>query len=165
MQQDLQRLLSALRPRDRTELMECGFDYDSASEALSVPAVLSRMFHRDGGPVAVIAFHAMTPRALSVSMVATPAWPRVMREAWRWGTRVARPHLLQLGFRRAECRTMAGHAEAERFLQHLGFVRECLITSYGASGAAFIQYAWRIEDHVSRPYTQAGAGSTARATS
>ena len=99
-----------------------------------------------------------------VSMLATPSWRRVTHEAWRWGTREARPFLLQRGYRRAECRTMAGHADAERFLQRLGFVRECLVSNYGASGVPFIQYAWRIEDHVSRPNTQARTGA-ARAAS
>lgn len=164
MQQDLQRLMTTLRPRDRTELIECGFDHDSACEVFAVPAVLMRLFHHDGAPVAVIAFHALTPRALSASMLAAPAWPRVRFEAWRWATREARPFLLQRGYRRAECRTMEGHAEAERFLLRLGFVRECRVSNYGASGVPFIQYAWRIEDHVSRPNTQARAGAAGAAS-
>lgn len=161
MHDDLDRLLSRLRPRDRTELMECGFDHASACEAFAVPAVLMRVFRHGSDPAAVIAFHALTPRALVVSMVASHDWPKVARSAWRWGMRDARPHLLHLGFRRAECRTMAGHADAVRFLERLGFRRECLVPHFGASGATFIQYAWRIEDHVSRPYTQ---GATAGAT-
>jgi hypothetical protein len=163
-QDDINHLLSRLRPRDRTELIECGFDHASACEVFAMPAVLARVFHHGGAPAAIIAFHALTPRALNVSLLASPDWPKVARAAWRWGTREARPHLLHIGFRRAECRTMEGHADAVRFLERLGFRRECLIRNFGASGAAFIQYAWRSEDHVSRPYTQGAAGAaTARA--
>jgi hypothetical protein len=164
MNNDIDRLLSRLRPRDRDELIECGFDHASACETFAVPPVLMHIFHHAGDPAAAIAFHALTPRALNVSMVASRDWPKVARSAWRWGTRIARPHLLQQGFRRAECRTMEGHADAVRFLERLGFRRECRVPNFGASGTAFIQYAWRIEDHVSRPYTQGSSRATAATT-
>lgn len=158
---DISSLLSRLRPRDREELVEYGFDHASALAAFAAPAVLSRVFSARASPQAFIAFHALTPRALVVSMVAAPEWRSVLRDVWRWSQREAKPQLLRLGYHRAECRTMQGHEDAIRFLEHLGFRQECPIPDFGASGAAFIQYAWRLENHVPHQDTQ---GATRAAT-
>jgi RimJ/RimL family protein N-acetyltransferase len=101
-----------------------------------------------------LTFHTITPKALAVSMVATDDWAQVARAMVRWGLREARPQLLALGFSRAECRTMAGHADAIRVLERFGFVLECRLPGFGASGVAFLQYAWRLNDHVSFQVTE-----------
>jgi hypothetical protein len=56
---------------------------------------------------------------------------------------------------------MEGHADAIRFLGRLGFVRECHVPEFGAHGATFIQYAWRLNDHVPLQITQDAAATTA----
>lgn len=160
---ELARLMLRLRRRDRAELAEYGISTDEATALLSAPSELTRVFNREGEPLAIIAFHAITPKALAVSMLATDDWPRVAREAWRWAMRVARPTLLARGYTRAECRTMKGHEDAIRFLERLGFRLECQIPNFGASGSAFLQYAWRLQDHVPDENTK-DACTTATAT-
>jgi hypothetical protein len=160
---EVRSILARLRARDRRELAEYGFDAETAATAFASPAILARVFAHEGRPAAVVAFHQLTAKALVVSMVATDDWRRVARAAVRWGVREARPYLLSSGFERAECRTMEGHVEAIALLERLGFVCECRLPRFGASGAAFLQYAWRLSDHVpaqstqSAPTAQAGA--------
>ncbi len=159
MKDEVQSILNHLRPRDAFELSEYGFDLESAASAFAAPCVLAKTFAHDGAAQAVVTFHALTPRALTVSLMATHHWPRVARAVLTWGARVARPRLLSSGFERAECRTLEGHAGAIRVLERLGFVRECRIPHFGATGASFVQYAWRLNDHVSIQSTQSTAAS------
>jgi hypothetical protein len=113
-------------------------------------------------PVAIVAFHQLTPKTLVVSLMATEDWPRVARAVLRWGVREAKAELIARGFERAECRTMEGHADAIELLERLGFVRECRLPRFGAQGASFLQYAWRLIDHV---HVQSPEGAAATAAS
>jgi hypothetical protein len=144
---DIRSILANLRPRDAAELGEYGLDPEAATHAFAAPAVLARVFAHDARPVAIVTFHRLTPKALVASLMATQSWPHVGRALVRWGMREARPALLQLGYERAECRTLEGHDDAIRLLERLGFVLECRLPRFGASGAAFLQYAWRLNDH------------------
>ena len=160
---DIRSVLSRLRARDVEELGEHGFDAEAAAAGFATPAVLARIFAYRGRPEAVVTFHTITPKALAVSMVASDEWRRVARDMVRWGVREARPHLLSLGFSRAECRTMAGHDDAIRLLERFGFVLECRLPGFGASGVAFLQYAWRLNDHVLLQNTQSPAAAATAA--
>lgn len=160
---DVVSVCSRLRARDCEELAAYGWTPEDAHRALLQPAVLSRAFSDSEGAQALIAFHAVTPACLAASLMATDRWPHVARAAYRWGHVTAKPFLLSKGFMRAECRTLDGHADAIRFLERLGFVRECHVPLFGARGAAFIQYAWRLNDHVPFQITQ-DAGATAATT-
>ncbi len=164
MQDEVRQILNHLRPRDAFELSEYGFDLDSAAATFAAPCVLAKTFAHDGAAHAVVTFHALTPKALAVSLLATDHWPRVARAVLTWGVRVARPGLLSLGFERAECRTLEGHADAIRFLERLGFARECRIPHFGATGASFVQYTWRLNDHVPVQSTQSPATAATSAT-
>jgi hypothetical protein len=157
---DVRSILARLRARDAAELDEYGFDRETAAVAFASPAVLARVFAYMGTPTAILAFHRLTPKALAASMMATDDWPRVARAVVRWGVREARPALLTLGYERAECRTLEGHADAIRLLARLGFVLECRVPCFGTSGAAFLQYAWRLNDHV---FLQGAQGTSAAA--
>jgi hypothetical protein len=141
-------IMGRLRARDVAELAELGIDPESAAAAFASPAALARTFLDADVPAAIVAFHRLTPKAVVASLMATEAWPRVARAVVRWGVREARPALLAQGYARAECRTMEGHADAVRLLERLGFICECRVPNFGASGAAFLQYAWRLDDHV-----------------
>lgn len=154
MRHDAEAVCNNLRARDRAEIACYGYTPAMAVEAFLVPAVLARAFHDAQGPQALIAFHALTPATLAVSLMATERWPAVARRVFRWGHVTARPFLLARGFLRAECRTMEGHDDAIRFLERLGFVHECHVPVFGATGATFIQYAWRLTDHVPFQVTQ-----------
>lgn len=161
---DIRSILRRLRERDAKELEEYGLDARVAAAALATPAVLARIFAHETRPAAAVTFHRLTPRALVASMVATDDWPHVARSFVRWGIREARPMLLAQGYARAECRTMAGHTDAIRLLERLGFVLECRLPGFGAHGATFLQYAWRLNDRVSHqsPEAAAAAGSARR---
>lgn len=142
-------LASRVRERDRQELAEYGMrPADVAASITSQAPVLFHLWTGQSGPAAFVAFHALTPVALSVSMLATEDWPHVARDVYRWGVIKAKRHLLSLGFVRAECRTMDGHEDAIRLLEHLGFKLECRVPGFGATGRDFLQYAWRLTDHV-----------------
>ena len=153
-------IMGRLRARDAAELAELGFDHDEAALAFAAPAALARIFSCNGAPVAIVAFHRVTPKTVAASLMATHDWPRVARAVVRWGIREARPALLAQGFARAECRTMEGHADAIRLLERLGFVCECRVPNFGASGAAFLQFAWRLDDHVSVQSAESPAATT-----
>jgi hypothetical protein len=145
---DIRSILLNVRERDRRELVEYGLDVETAAEAFALPAVAARVFKACGVPAAIVTFHRLTPRALVVSMMATDDWRQVAGRVVRWGWREARPSLIAQGYTRAECRTLEGHAEAIELLERLGFVRECRLPGFGAQGASFLQYAWRLIDHV-----------------
>jgi hypothetical protein len=161
---EAQAVCNNLRARDRAELACYGYAPEDAAEAFLAPAVLASAFHDAQGPQALIAFHALTPATLVVSLMATDRWSHVARPVFRWGHVTARPLLLARGFRRAECRTLEGQADAIRFLERLGFVRECPVPQFGANGATFIQYAWRLNDHVPLQIAQDAAATTATST-
>jgi hypothetical protein len=144
---DIRSILTRLRPRDACELAEYGLAREAAALGLASEAVAARIFACDGLPAAIVAFHQLTPKTLVVSLMATDAWPRVARAVLLWGVRGARPQLIARGFERAECRTMEGHTEAIELLERLGFVHECRLPRFGAHGASFLQYAWRLIDH------------------
>jgi hypothetical protein len=158
--EDIRSILARLRERDARELEAYGMDLASAALAFASPAILARVFAHEGRAVAIVTFHRLTPKALVVSMMATDDWPFVGRAVVRWGWREARPALIGLGYERAECRTIEGHAEAIELLERLGFVRECLLPRFGAQGASFLQYAWRLNDHVPIQLAE-GAAATA----
>lgn len=141
-------IMGRLRARDAAELDELGIEPESATAAFAAPAVLTRVFAYREEPTAIVAFHRLTPKTVAASLMATDDWPRVARAVMRWGVREARPALLRAGYARAECRTLGGHADAIRLLERLGFVCECRVPNFGTTGAAFLQYAWRLDDHV-----------------
>jgi hypothetical protein len=143
------QVLDGLRHKDRVELAECGRMRSEVYQVLNQPCVLGRAFISTFSKqaAAIVAFRAMTPKALTVALLATDEWEDVAREVYRWGVKEAKPYLLRSGYVRVECRTMEGHDEAIRFLEHFGFVLETRIARYGLSGKAFLQYAWRFDDH------------------
>lgn len=141
--------LSRLRARDLQELGQYGYTNEQIERIIRAPHVESAYFQGPSDTIAcAIWFDALTPKALAVSLLATDEWPDVAREVYRWAKTVARPKLVAMGYLRCECRTLAGHEDAIRMLEHLGFTMECRVPQFGATGHAFIQYAWRLNDHV-----------------
>jgi hypothetical protein len=160
---EIRAILANLRPRDAAELHEYGLDAEAAALAFASPAVLARVFAHEGRPTAIVTFHRLTPKALVASLMATHEWTHTARAVVRWGVREARPALLAQGYERAECRTLEGHSDAIRLLEHLGFTLECRLPRFGATGATFLQYAWRLNDHVPFQIPEGPAAATAAA--
>lgn len=111
-------------------------------------AQFRRIFYNVHRPVAFVMGHETGRRTLQLSLLATDEWPLVARAVVRWCVRVFKPQALALGYRRAECRAIAGHDDAEYLLSRLGFVCEVALPNYGEDGQMFKQWAWRASDHV-----------------
>ena len=145
----IQSLLSRLRRRDHDELHEYGISLTGADAVM-------RGYHADfcmwstdeGGPAAAMWFDQLTPRAVAASLLATDEWPKVATSVIKYALRQVKPKLLRMGYTRAECRCMAGHDDAVRLLTHMGFVAECRLDGYGATGRDFIQFAWSLKNDV-----------------
>lgn len=115
----------------------------AASVFLGLPEAWTRVATLDGQPVAAFGFQPFT----------VPVWI-----AWAWGTRrmtraipaITRwcwskePELLELGVRRVEARSIAGHEQAHRWLERLGCRREADLPDHGRNGELFHLYAWTI---------------------
>ena len=101
-----------------------------------------------GLPACFIMFHAITPVALTASLIATDSWRDVAPRVIRWGLKLFKPQALEAGFLRVECRAMAGHTDAIWMLERLGFTLEAFVPDFGRDGQLFLQYAWRRRDHV-----------------
>lgn len=82
--------------------------------------------------------------------------------AWAWGSdktalimpelsNWARAHLVKIldivGARRIEARSIAGHREAHRWLEWMGFHKECDLPEWGKDKSNFVQYTWLRSRH------------------
>lgn len=158
-------VLENCRDRDLAEMNATG---DPAQIALAVlemwPNAAARgVFYRPNGePAAFAMFYPITPAALTASLIATPHFREVWLDVLRWRKGTVE-HLSNRGFRRAECRAIEGHADAEAFLLHIGFVVEAVIPDFGRNGERFTQFAWRLSDHVFHAENSGGAGDAAAA--
>lgn len=138
-----------MRAADRQEIYATRWDEDAEALAAdcvtgcSIGAVIAA---RDGAPVAVIGAMELWPTVWSVWMFATDHWPKVALAATRFVRRHLTPALLDLGLRRAECRSCSTHKQAHRWLEYLGAQREAEHADYGKNGETFIGYYWRAED-------------------
>jgi hypothetical protein len=152
-----------LRARDREELEASGyadrFDAYAAWHQIEMTEGQSygALFLWRGRPAAALLFVALNSSTLSAGLLATDDWPHVARSVYRWGVREFRPMLLELGFRRAECRTIAGHEDAIHLLERLGFTLECRCPLYGVGGQTFLQYAYCAYDKGLRDVSIQGA--------
>ena len=142
-------IIDRLRERDMEEIFEMGLNLDQVSRVMHAGHAFAQLWCSPvtHDPACMMWFQRLSPRALIVNMLATDAFDHVARQVYRDVKRTILPHLLQRGFERAECRTMEGHDDAIRFLDHLGFKREARFPRYGQSGRAFLQYAWSLDDH------------------
>lgn len=81
-------------------------------------------FPRAGAPpVAIFSGWFMSPGVVSVQMIATDDWRLIAGAATRWSLATGLPWLMGRAHR-AECRVMASHVVARRWLERLGFVDE-----------------------------------------
>lgn len=93
-------------------------------------------------PVVAIGARPIHPGVWSVFMFATDLWPSVALSTTRFVRRVMIPALRSTGAHRAECRSMEGHAQAQRWLERLGARREATLEGYGREGQNFHVYCW-----------------------
>jgi hypothetical protein len=145
-----------IRDCDREEIDAGMVRYDAAELAERMVA-FSRFgcvaATEDGTPTAVLSAVETHPGAYQVGMFATQAWPLVALGLTRWIHRTMIPAMLAVGGHRAECRSIATHTEAHRWLESLGFACEAVLPDCGKGRETFHQYAWRLSDRdwMSRP--------------
>jgi hypothetical protein len=136
-----------MRAEDRAEIFATRFGDDSdrvAAETMAL-ARFGCVAWSDRGvyePVAVACAIPAWPGVWSVGMYATGRWPEVARATTRWIKSVLIPDLVAAGAHRAECRSLAVHATAHRWLQRLGAAREARLAAYGRDREDFFLYAW-----------------------
>jgi hypothetical protein len=150
----IKHIIQNCRARDRAEIealygLEATLD---SAPAWAAQACLLQIFDWRTKPVAFVAVHALTHTVCLLSMIATEDWPRVAPSVIRWAKREAMPKLTAMHFKRAECRSIEGHPEAIRFLQHLGFEVEAYVKRYGRAGEDFIQFAYTRPRAIQRNY-------------
>lgn len=147
---DMTYIGANLREEDRREIF-CQLPEGTTGSAMAagvttvVPASFTWVALVDGQPAAAFGFQPWT----------VPVWI-----AWAWGTRhlkKAMPaitrwcwqqedRLLEIGVRRLEARSIAGHTQAHRWLEQLGCKRVCDLPDHGRNGELFHLYAWTIGD-------------------
>lgn len=97
-------------------------------------------------PVAVVGGMEYRPTLWSVYMIATDRFGEVALSVHRFVRRALLPTILQRGGNRAECRSLADHAHAHRWLERLGAVHEADLIDCGPGRETFRLYAWRRRD-------------------
>ena len=147
---DAIRVARAMRAGDRREIMAlrpAGTDPAAvAAEAVGADGAWCFCARLGGRPVAVIGAVEVRPALWSVYLFATDRWPRVAGAVFRFARRSLIPGLLAAGANRAECRAIAGHAAAHRWLERLGAVHEADMIDCGPGRQTFRLYAWRRRD-------------------
>ena len=139
----------AMRVADRREVFATRFDDDPDALTRDLVAVsrFGAAIARAGRPVAAMGAIECWPGMWSVWLIATDDWPLVARATTRWARHALETVLPQAGAHRCECRSIADHATAHRWLVHLGARAEAVHRDFGRMRETFITFAWRF-DHV-----------------
>lgn len=98
---------------------------------------------KDGPPAAAVGAVERWPNVWSVWMFATDEIGRVGLSLHRFVSRVMIPTLRGAGARRADCFSMDGHTDAQRWLERLGARRTPdPFLNWGRNGETFWHYYW-----------------------
>ena len=101
---------------------------------------------KDPTPIVALGAFPMYPGAWSVWMFATEEIRHIRHSLTRFAKRDMMAALLKSGGRRAECRSIEGHTDAQAWLGFLGFFREATHRGVGKNGETFHTYAWVLND-------------------
>ena len=96
----------------------------------------------DGDLVAVGGATQDRANVVRTGFVATDRWEEIAAPLSRWVKRHYFPALRAAGVHRIETITTLDHPDTERWLRWLGLEPEQIKPGYGATGAAFVEYAW-----------------------
>lgn len=92
-------------------------------------------------PIAAIGAMPIHPKVWGVWMFATDEFPKIGLGLSRFVVRRIKPALQEVAHR-AECKSMEGHVEAQKWLEFIGFRRESTLPGYGREGESFHVYSW-----------------------
>jgi hypothetical protein len=93
-------------------------------------------------PIAVFGCTELWSGVWSMWFFATDTLNKIGLSVTKFVRRSIIPSLLQGGAHRLECRSMDGHAEAQKWLGTLGAVREGTLQGYGRDREDFHVYVW-----------------------
>ena len=145
----LAQIVRDLRPRDMAEIMAVNWDDDRdafVSRVLAVSGDMCGIWEFQGVPVACLGVFALWPSVWGAFAFGTPDWPHVVLDMTRHVRRFIIPALLAVGAHRVECRALASHDDARKWLTALGAKQEATLRGFGRAGEDFVLYAWRPED-------------------
>ena len=136
-----------LRDADRVEAQASGdlYDHMAAQELgwrIASLANCGAVVAIDGRPAALIAVALVRPWIGEAAMLATDDWPRVGLSTTRWVKRELMPTCRRMGLTRVECRVMAAHRVARRWLHALGATEETELPGWGRNGEPFLLCSW-----------------------
>lgn len=137
-----------MRSKDRDEVFATQWDEDSSSFANNILRVGDFGFvlhHDDGEPIVCGGAVPMWPGVWSVWMFATDRFDEIAMSTTKFAKRVFFPALDQSGWHRLECRSLASHSVAHKWLESLGAYKESESPAYGRSGETFLVYCWTRE--------------------
>lgn len=137
-----------MREADRREIFACrwGDDTDTLAEETTRYGPMNWVFGKDGEPIAMMGAVNVHPGLWSVWMWSTPSFYKIRFSLTSFVRRAMIPAIRAQGAWRAECRSMADHVTAHKWLESLGAVREAPAPQYGRNGEDFVVFAWRRSD-------------------
>ena len=134
-----------MRAKDREEIFATQWTDDpfSFSNQVILSGGYGFVLHADDGePVVCCGASPMWNGVWSVWMFATDRFDEISTSVHRFARRVFFPALDAAGWHRLECRSLATHDVAHRWLEVLGAYKETETANYGKAGEAFLVYCW-----------------------
>lgn len=138
-------VVERMRAKDRAEIFATQWEDDDwkfANGVLRVANFAFALHADDGEPVACCGAVPMWEGVWSVWMFATDRFPEIAIGTHRFAKEVFFPNLDYAGWHRLECRSLASHTTAHRWLEKLGAYKESEVAKYGRNGEDFFVYCW-----------------------
>lgn len=138
---DASFVMGSLRPLDRLEvscLHEPWHPVDTAYVCRQ--STYGYTAFREGVPTAIFGAHHMNATTVSAWMLGTGDTRRVVPAITRFVMGPLRRQLVADGYRWAEARSIEGHADAHRWIEHMGGEPVADLPSYGKDGENFILF-------------------------
>lgn len=141
--EDVLYVAQNMRDWDKREIYATRWREDPADVALDCMRVpdFAWTIHLDK-PVCAIGAVPMHPGVWSVWMFATDEFPKIGIYATKFVKRIMIPALTQTASHRAQCLSVEGHDEAQKWLRFLGAKPECRLREYGRNKEDFLLYVW-----------------------
>lgn len=145
----VRHVVNNMRAKDRDEIYATQWSDDPDAFAQRVNHETGDfcfvLHHDDGEPVVCCGAVPMWNGVWSVWMFATDRFDEIGLSVHKFARRVFFPALDHAGWHRLECRSLATHEVAHRWLEALGAYKESESSSYGKNGESFIVYCWTKE--------------------
>jgi hypothetical protein len=134
-----------MREWDKREIYATRWTEDPlelAHDAMVVPD-FAQVAGLNGRPIAAFGAIPLHPHVWNIWMFATPEFDKIGISLTKFVRRSMMPALADTGAHRAQCLSMAGHDQAQAWLEFLGATRESTLAEYGRNREDFYRYVWR----------------------